>query len=127
MGKVVKRGGRCLVPCFAMGRAQELMLIVDEYWAKHPELHGIPIYYASNMAKKTMQVYSTFRNMMSSRFQSDLAVYNPFDFKFIQNLNNRQRFNDIGPSVVFATPGMLQHGHSRDLLEQWCPDKKNAV
>merc|ERR1719204_1947731 len=125
--RVVKRGGRCLIPVFAMGRAQELMLIVDEYWSKHPELHSIPVYYASNMAKKSMQVYSTFRNMMSDRFQDDLAVYNPFDFRFIQNLRNRGQFNDIGSSVVFASPGMLQSGMSREFFEQWAPERKNAV
>ena len=39
---------------FALGRAQELLLILDEYWASHPELHDIPIYYASSLAKKCM-------------------------------------------------------------------------
>jgi cleavage and polyadenylation specificity factor subunit 3 len=29
----------------------------DEYWAAHPELHEIPIYYASSLAKKCMAVY----------------------------------------------------------------------
>jgi Cft2 family RNA processing exonuclease len=33
------------------GRAQELLLILDEYWAAHPELHDVPIYYASSLAK----------------------------------------------------------------------------
>ena len=39
---IVARGGRCLIPVFALGRAQELLLILDEYWASHPELHDIP-------------------------------------------------------------------------------------
>ena len=39
---------------FALGRAQELLLILDEYWAAHPELHDVPIYYASSLAKKCM-------------------------------------------------------------------------
>ena len=50
----VTRGGRCLIPVFALGRAQELLLILDEYWSAHPELHDIPIYYASSLAKKCM-------------------------------------------------------------------------
>lgn len=29
---VVRRGGKCLMPCFALGRAQELLLILNEYW-----------------------------------------------------------------------------------------------
>ena len=52
--ETVSRGGRCLLPVFALGRAQELLLILDEYWAAHPELHDIPIYYASALAKKCM-------------------------------------------------------------------------
>eukprot|EP00493_Phyllostaurus_siculus_P014390 UN14611 len=75
------------------------MLIVDEYWAAHPELQNIPIYYASNMAKKSMQVYTTFRNMMSDRFQDDISLFNPFDFRHIKNLKSRGQFQDIGPSV----------------------------
>jgi len=54
---IVTRGGRCLIPVFALGRAQELLLILDEFWAAHPELHEIPIYYASSLAKKCMAVY----------------------------------------------------------------------
>jgi hypothetical protein len=42
--EVVSRGGRCLIPVFAVGPAQELMLILDEYWENHPELSEIPIY-----------------------------------------------------------------------------------
>ena len=29
---IVTRGGSCLIPVFALGRAQELLLILDEYW-----------------------------------------------------------------------------------------------
>lgn len=32
VSKTVKKGGRCLIPVFALGRAQELLLILDEYW-----------------------------------------------------------------------------------------------
>jgi cleavage and polyadenylation specificity factor subunit 3 len=40
----VARGGRVLLPVVALGRAQELLLILEEYWEQHPELHGVPIY-----------------------------------------------------------------------------------
>jgi len=62
---IVTRGGRCLIPVFALGRAQELLLILDEYWASHPELHEIPIYYASSLAKKCMAVYQVPVSFMS--------------------------------------------------------------
>lgn len=37
-----------------------------------------------------------------------------------------EHFEDIGPCVVLAAPGMLQSGLSRELFEQWCPDPKNG-
>lgn len=54
------RRGKCLLPVFALGRAQELLLILDEYWAQNPTLHSIPIYYASALAKKCMSGESSF-------------------------------------------------------------------
>lgn len=94
---IVRRGGRCLLPVFALGRAQELLLILgpfafslsisvvarsptqshsqrvhacaDEYWEAHPELHKVPIYYASSLAKKCMTVYQTYINMMNENIR----------------------------------------------------------
>lgn len=101
---IVNRGGRCLIPVFALGRAQELLLILgkkyillyiiiylynlilDEYWGLHPELHDIPIYYASSLAKKCMAVYQTYINAMNDRIKRQIAVNNPFVFKHITNL-----------------------------------------
>merc|ERR1719412_1876159 len=123
---IVGRGGRCLIPVFALGRAQELLLILDEYWAAHPELHEIPIYYASSLAKKSMAVYQTFVNAMNEKIRMQIAVNNPFVFKHISNLKGIDHFDDIGPCVVLASPGMLQSGLSRELFEMWCTDKKNG-
>ncbi len=36
-------------------------------------------------------------------------------------------FDDIGPCVVLASPGMMQSGLSRELFECWCTDKRNGV
>ncbi|ANB14745.1 Ysh1p [Sugiyamaella lignohabitans] len=125
----VQKGGRCLLPVFALGRAQEILLILDEYWDEHPELEDINIYYVSTLAKKCMAVYQTYINMMNEnirrRFRDSRT--NPFQFKHIRSVRNLERFDDIGPCVMVATPGMLQSGVSRDLLERWAPDSKNAL
>ncbi|KAL1914443.1 uncharacterized protein VTP21DRAFT_8895 [Calcarisporiella thermophila] len=124
---IVQRGGRCLMPVFALGRAQELLLILDEYWEAHQELEPIPIYYASSLAKKCMAVYQTYINMMNTRIQKQFAVSNPFVFKHISNLKNMDHFDDTGPCVMIASPGMLQSGLSRELFERWAPNKKNGL
>lgn len=122
----VSQGGRVLIPAFALGRAQELLLILDEYWSSHPELHNVPIYYASPLAKRCMAVYQTYINAMNERIRNQFANSNPFDFKHISPLKSIDEFNDVGPSVVMASPGSLQSGLSRQLFDKWCAEKKNA-
>eukprot|EP00262_Sarcandra_glabra_P021002 TRINITY_DN858_c0_g3_i1.p1 TRINITY_DN858_c0_g3~~TRINITY_DN858_c0_g3_i1.p1 ORF type:complete len:700 (+),score=105.45 TRINITY_DN858_c0_g3_i1:536-2635(+) len=122
----ISQGGRVLIPAFALGRAQELLLILDEYWSNHPELHNIPIYYASPLAKRCMAVYQTYINAMNERIRNQFANSNPFDFKHISPLKSIENFDDVGPSVVMASPGGLQSGLSRQLFDMWCSDKKNA-
>ncbi|XP_074042174.1 cleavage and polyadenylation specificity factor 73 isoform X1 [Leptinotarsa decemlineata] len=124
---IVNRGGRCLIPVFALGRAQELLLILDEYWSQHPELHDIPIYYASSLAKKCMAVYQTYINAMNDKIKRQIAINNPFVFKHISNLKGIDHFDDIGPCVIMASPGMMQSGLSRELFENWCTEPKNGV
>lgn len=124
----VTRGGKCLIPVFALGRAQELLLILDEYWAQHPELHEFPIYYASSLAKKCMSVYQTYINAMNNRIKRQIAINNPFVFKHISNLKSKAHLDidEVGPCVVMATPGMMQSGLSRELFESWCGDRRNC-
>ncbi|KAI9051429.1 hypothetical protein LZ554_004475 [Drepanopeziza brunnea f. sp. 'monogermtubi'] len=138
---ILNRGGRVLMPVFALGRAQELLLILDEYWALHPEFQKIPIYYASNLARKCMLVYQTYVGAMNENIKrlfrermaeaeasSDTAAKGgPWDFKYIRSLKNLDRFDDVGRCVMLASPGMLQNGVSRELLERWAPSEKNGV
>ncbi|KAJ3678185.1 hypothetical protein LUZ60_001988 [Juncus effusus] len=122
----LSQGGRVLIPAFALGRAQELLLILDEYWENHPELWNVPIYYASPLAKRCMAVYQTYINAMNERIRTQFANANPFDFKHISSLKSIENFSDVGPSVVMASPSGLQSGLSRQLFDKWCSDKKNA-
>eukprot|EP00551_Chaetoceros_affinis_P008276 CAMPEP_0203668548 /NCGR_PEP_ID=MMETSP0090-20130426/5154_1 /ASSEMBLY_ACC=CAM_ASM_001088 /TAXON_ID=426623 /ORGANISM="Chaetoceros affinis, Strain CCMP159" /LENGTH=727 /DNA_ID=CAMNT_0050533025 /DNA_START=102 /DNA_END=2281 /DNA_ORIENTATION=+ len=126
--RVVTRGGRCLIPVFALGRAQELLLILDEYWQANPHLQSIPIWYASKMASRALRVYQTYANMMNARIRAQMDIGNPFHFNFIQNLKSIDvnSFDDRNASVVFASPGMLQSGVSRQLFDRWAADSKNG-
>jgi cleavage and polyadenylation specificity factor subunit 3 len=126
--RVITRGGRCLIPVFALGRAQELLLILDEYWQQNPHLQNIPIWYASKLASRALRVYQTYANMMNARIRAQMDISNPFSFSYIQNLKSIDvnSFDDSGPSVVFASPGMLQSGVSRQLFDRWAGDPKNG-
>ncbi|KAL8764845.1 MAG: hypothetical protein Q9209_007856 [Squamulea sp. 1 TL-2023] len=137
---ILNRGGRVLMPVFALGRAQELLLILDEYWSRHSEYQRVPIYYASNLARKCMVVYQTyvgamndniknvFRQRMAEAEQAgDMGKAGPWDFRFVRSLKNLERFDDVGECIMLASPGMFQNGVSRELLERWAPSEKNGV
>lgn len=123
------KGGRVLLPVFALGTAQELMLILEDYWDQHSTLEHVNIYFASSLAKKCLPVFQAYVHMMNDtlRRQFRETNINPFVFKHIKNIKNLDKFEDFGPCVVVASPGMLQNGVSRDLLERWAPDSKNSV
>uniref|UniRef100_A0A7S4SE69 Beta-Casp domain-containing protein n=1 Tax=Ditylum brightwellii TaxID=49249 RepID=A0A7S4SE69_9STRA len=58
-----------------------------------------------------------------------MDVGNPFAFCHIHNLKSIDvnAFDECGPSVVFASPGMFQSGVSRQLFDRWATDPKNGV
>ncbi|KAL1959463.1 hypothetical protein VTO42DRAFT_1908 [Malbranchea cinnamomea] len=138
---IVNRGGRVLMPVFALGRAQELLLILDEYWSRHPELHKVPIYYIGNVARRCMVVYQTYIGAMNENIKKlfrqrmaeaeasgdKSASAGPWDFRFVRSLRNLEKFDDVGSCVMLASPGMLQTGTSRELLERWAPNERNGV
>ena len=139
---ILNRGGRVLMPVFALGRAQELLLILEDYWHRHPDLQKYPIYYTGNTARKCMVIYQTYINAMNDNikriFRERLAEAEangnrkgvsagPWDFQYIRSLRNLDRFDDVGACVMLASPGMLQSGMSRILLERWAPDQRNGI
>ena len=130
--QIVKQGGKCLLPVFALGRAQEMLLILDDYWAKNPELHNIPIYYNSPMTNKCMRIFETYTSMCSQAVQDQANnCLNPWFFNYVQDLPSADlkelASDDAGPCVVMVAPGMLQNGPSRLLFEAWCTNKRNGV
>jgi cleavage and polyadenylation specificity factor subunit 3 len=138
---VLDRGGRVLLPVFALGTAQELMLILEDYWSSHTKYQSYPIYYASNLAKKCMSTYHRYilsmneniRNLQNKKIaeaqKAGLSIneVGPFNFEYIRALKSIERFDDVGPCVMLASPGMMQNGASRELLERWAPNEQNGV
>jgi len=105
---------------------------LDEYWKKHPDLHNVPIYYASSLARKCMAVYQTYIHTMNSNIRSRYAKRdNPFVFKHVSNVPQargwEKKIAEGPPCVVLASPGFMQVGPSRELFELWAPDSRNGL
>ncbi|KAF7701491.1 Cleavage and polyadenylation specificity factor subunit 3 [Cucumispora dikerogammari] len=146
VGSIVKRGGHALLPVFALGRAQELLIILDEHWKNNANLQRYPIFYASALAERCLGIYQAYVTMMNDRIIEQSKTRNPFKFTFVKNIieereflnfhrlkgskqNTLKEIHDLynNPSVVMASPAMLQSGFSRLLFDMWCSDKRNGV
>ena len=131
--EVITRGGKCLLPVFATGRAQELLLILDEYWeANISRLKNYQIYYASSLANDSINIFQKYLYKGGEYVQNKFFTnsQNPFEFKHIKRVKTEQEILDVyndKPCVVFASPGMLQSGLSKNLFEKWCSNKDNGI
>lgn len=68
----------------------------------HPELQGIPVFYASKLATKALRVYQTFVNMMNQHIRTLMDVINPFKLNFIKNMQ-RTDFDTVGKWFLCST------------------------
>ena len=126
--RIVKGGGKCLVPQFALGRMHELLLILNDYWQRHPALHSVPIYYASDLSQRSMEVYRSYVNVMNATMRAaSSAGRTPFDFEHVIQTRSPAGIDQSGPCVVFASHGMLTGGLALNLFGRWCEDKRNGV
>ncbi|KAJ1820794.1 endoribonuclease ysh1 [Coemansia sp. RSA 2599] len=127
---IVRRRGCCLMPVTALGRTQELLLILEDHWGRNMrELENVPIFFISSLGKKGMYLYEAYIMHMNQRIQRQFnrTGNNPFDFKYIKTRTNLAGVPETGPCVVLASPGMLQSGVSRQLLERWAPRPENGL
>ncbi|PIA18263.1 Metallo-hydrolase/oxidoreductase [Coemansia reversa NRRL 1564] len=120
----VARGGKVLIPCFALGRAQELCILIESYW----ERLGlkVPVYFSAGLTEKANRYYKLFINWTNQKVKESFVDRNPFDFKYIKPWN-RDYVDLPGPMVLFATPGMLHIGTSLEVFKKWAPDERNML
>ncbi|KAF9970184.1 Integrator complex subunit 11 [Actinomortierella ambigua] len=120
----VAEGGNVIIPVFALGRAQELCILIETYWERMDL--KVPIYFSAGLTEKANHFYRLFINWTNEKIKSTFVQRNMFDFKHIKAWD-RSYIDQPGPMVVFATPGMLHSGTSLELFKKWAPDPKNMV
>jgi len=120
----VERGGKVLIPVFALGRAQELCILLETYW-EHMNMK-VPIFFAAGLTEKATNYYKMFITWTNEKIKETFVERNMFDFKHIKPFD-RSYIDNPGPMVVFATPGMLHAGLSLQIFKKWAPSAQNIV
>ena len=141
-------GGRVLVPVFALGRAQELMCLLDDHWermgltvrgrggggwwvvgpASRPRSQPLPsppspplqypIFYSAGMTARANAYYNLLTGWAAERVRGAAAA-GARPFAFARMAPFTRGMADApGPLVLFATPGMLHGGQSLEMFKR---------
>ena len=128
--KTLKRGGKVLVPVFAVGRAQELMIVLEEYM-RHGMVDEVPIH-LDGMIWEATAVHTARPEYLSKDLRDQIFHMgrNPFisdSFNKVQNNVERKEIVEGDPSIILSTSGMLTGGNSVEYFKWLCEDKNNTI
>ena len=97
--EALSRNGIALVACFAVGRAQEVLLILDKYGIDYP-------LYMDGMAKKATTIINSHSHRLRDSKSLDKALEK---VEYVKNQRMRKKIIKH-PCVILTTSGMLQGG-----------------
>ncbi len=125
------RGGRVVIPAFAVGRTQELVHNLDQLW-NEDRIPRIPVFVDSPLAVNATAVFQTHPEC----YDKDLLEYmltdpNPFGFERLEYVREAQRSKELNglrvPFVVISASGMCEAGRILHHLRNTVEDDKHTV
>jgi metallo-beta-lactamase family protein len=131
VNKTVARGGHVIVPAFAVGRTQQLVLVLHKL-AESKSIPAIPIFVDSPLAVNVTEV---FRHH-PEEFDTEAAAYlerglDPFGFsrlRYLREAAESKTLNDLRtPYVVISASGMCEGGRVLHHLRHGIADDRNLV
>ncbi|PSQ30519.1 beta-CASP ribonuclease aCPSF1, partial [Halobacteriales archaeon SW_10_68_16] len=125
------RGGHVLVPAFAVGRSQEIMLVLEEAM-REGELPTVPIH-LDGMIWEATAIHSTYPEYLRDDVRDRIfhEDENPFLAEQFNHIDGgedeRREVADGGPSIVLSTSGMLEGGPILSWLEHLGSDGDSTL
>jgi len=126
VGEITAAGGKVLIPAFALGRAQEVLLILKEY-QRQGKLPAVPVW-ADGMVRAISQVYAGFSDLLPLSFQEQGANFFSGSIHSVQNSDQRNTLiwqND--PAVIVSSSGMLAGGPSMAYARALAGQPQHAI
>lgn len=129
--QTAERGGKLIIPAFAVGRTQQLLLLLHQL-LRDRLIPQIPVFVDSPLASRITQVFA--RNAASfdaeTRAFADL-VTTPFGFpglRFTQSVEESKAINDLRvPCIIISASGMCESGRILHHLRHNLPDARNTI
>jgi metallo-beta-lactamase family protein len=130
INETTARGGRVIIPAFAIGRVEELL-----YWLERLEEQGrlkpVPVYVDSPMAVSALNFYQSHQSELDADVQRRRSGVGMFALKRLQPIVSPNASKKItaprGPAIVIAASGMATGGRVLHHLAAGLPDARNTV
>ena len=128
--RAVRSDGNVLVPVDPAGRVLELLLLLEERWAKQ-QLGAYQLVLLTTVAYNTMEFARSHLEWMGENVgrNFDRDRLNAFNTRYLTLCHSLEELRNLrpGPKVVLASFGSLEAGPARALFAEWAEDPKNLV
>jgi len=130
VNETVEKGGKVLIPVPAVGRAQEIMLVLDAYM-RNGALRELPVY-IEGMVNEATAIHTAFpeylvRDIKEQILHNDINPFQSEYFHPVTHSGDREEIVAGGPCVIIATSGMLEGGPAIDYFRHLAPDPRNTL
>jgi len=130
INQTLERKGKVLIPVPAVGRAQEIMLIIDGYM-KRGLMKEAPVF-IEGMISEATAIHTAYPEYLGREVRHSILheEINPFQsdyFTIVEHPSVRQGIIDGEPCIVLATSGMLEGGPVIEYFKNWSNDERNTI
>ena len=130
ISRTAARGGRIIVPAFAVGRAQQLVVLIHEL-VQQKLIPSIPIFVDSPLTVNVTEVFRKHDECYDSEIREAFKQEDPFGFgrlRYIRDVQESKALNDLhGPYLVISASGMCEGGRVLHHLRNGISDSRNTV
>ena len=124
-------GGKVLIPIPAVGRAQEIMLVIDKYM-KLGQMIEAPVF-TEGMISEASAIHEAYPEYLAREIRQKILETddNPFDSQYFTNVEHpdtrEEALREGSPGIILATSGMLEGGPVLEYFKKTAPEKANKI
>jgi len=130
INETLEKKGKVLIPVPAVGRAQEIMLILDGYM-KRGIIKEAPVF-IEGMISEATAIHTAYPEYLGRDVRNSILRdgVNPFEsdyFTIVEHPSDRQSIIEGEPCIVLATSGMLEGGPVIEYFKNLAEDERNLI
>lgn len=129
--KTYDRGGKIIIPSFALERAQEVVFTLKRLELRG-ELPNIPVFVDSPLAVNVTEVFRKHPDCFDEDVQEvmrvDGAPFRLSRIKYIRDAMESIQLNSFsGPCIIISASGMCEHGRIQHHIKNNCTRSENTI